>query len=236
MSYAGIRARVESHTVTSWLRSVTRTFAVRYPLTLLFAVAIILILSIGSWILISKTAQGANKQLIHTLETEIEKDLAGDLDRLRLSGVDISIDLQDSADQLDTWIAEVSKDIGASVAVLFDLDGIPIWSSNPAYPESGDLEADNVEIALAGGVVTELEFDVRLVGTDGRYYISGAMETYLPLFTASGGHTNRCAGGLRGCQGRIESGERGCSIEHLRIGYRGNGGYWHVAVNRGLHR
>ncbi|MCH7970429.1 MAG: hypothetical protein IH960_05215, partial [Chloroflexi bacterium] len=146
----------------------------------------ILILGMISSFGISRTTQGANKQLIHTLEAEIEKDLTQSLDRLRLSGVAISIDAPNSGDQLDTWMSEVSRDIGASIAVLFDLDGKPVWSSDPAHGGSGDFEAKDVEIALAGGVITELVHDVLLVDAQGRYYVSDAMETYLPLFSASG--------------------------------------------------
>ena len=161
-------------------------FRLRYPLTLFFGLVIILILGISSGFLISRAASGANDQLIRTLEAEIEEDLTRDLERLRRSGVDISIDPQVSDGLLDTWIAEVSRDIGASVAVLFDLDGMPVWSSDPAHGGSGDFEAKDVDIALARGVVTEMVRNVQLVDADGRYYISDAMETYLPLFNASG--------------------------------------------------
>ncbi|MCI0872564.1 MAG: HAMP domain-containing histidine kinase, partial [Chloroflexi bacterium] len=159
---------------------------VRYPLTVGFGIVCIVLVIIGSWLLIHRTTQGANKQLIHTLKAEIEEDLTRDLDRLRLSGVPVNIDVSISGDQLDTWMSEVSRDIGASVAVLFDLDGKPVWSSDPAHGGSGDFEAKDVEIALAGGVITELVHDVLLVDARGRYYVSDAMETYLPLFSASG--------------------------------------------------
>ena len=178
--------RVGFHPTPNWLISATRGLVMRYPLTLGFGVVSVVLVVVGSGLLISRTSEGANEQLIHTLETEIENDLTRGLDRLRLSGVPINIDVPNSGSQLDTWIAEVSEDIGASVAVLFDLDGKPVWSSDPSHGGSGDFEAKDVEVALAGGVITELEYDVQLVDAEGRYYISDAMETYLPLFSASG--------------------------------------------------
>ncbi|MCH8229854.1 MAG: hypothetical protein IIA53_05945 [Chloroflexi bacterium] len=186
MSYSEVRILSGSHTIPVRLRIIARSLVLRYPFTLFFGIAMILILGMISSFGISRTTQGANKQLIHTLEAEIEKDLTQSLDRLRLAGVAISIDAPNSGDQLDTWMSEVSRDIGASIAVLFDLDGKPVRSSDPAHGGSGDFEAKDVEIALAGGVITELVHDVLLVDAQGRYYVSDAMETYLPLFSASG--------------------------------------------------
>ena len=186
MSYSAIGTLLGSHTTPLRLITAARGLTMRFPLTLGFGIVSIVLVVIGSGQLIHRTARGANEQLIRSLETEIENDLTRDLARLRLSGVPISIDIPDSIDWLDTWIAEVSSDIGASVAVLFDLDGTAVWSSDPAREDSRHFEAADVALALKGGVVTELEHDVQLVDARGRYYISDAMETYLPLFSASG--------------------------------------------------
>ncbi|MCI0809864.1 MAG: HAMP domain-containing histidine kinase [Chloroflexi bacterium] len=59
---------------------------------------------------------------------------------------------------------------------------MPTWV--PTISKGGD--APLVKVALAGGVITELEHDVQLIDAHGQYYLSDAMETFLPLYSASG--------------------------------------------------
>ena len=124
---------LESRTSTSWSGSLSHAMPTRYVVTISSAILIVVVVIISAALLNSKVVEGANQQLIRTLEAEIRQDLTRDLDRLRLSGRPISIEIANSSDQFDLWITEVSRDIGASVAVLWDLDGKPVWSSDPAY-------------------------------------------------------------------------------------------------------
>jgi len=162
---------------------------VRYPLTVGFGTVCIVLVIIGSWQLVHRTAQGANEQLIHTLENQLSEDLIRNLDRFRSAGNPIGIDVANSDVQLDLWFADISEQTGASVAVLWDLEGNVVWSNDRAHLSSDDFEGGDaplVKVALAGGVITELEHDVQLIDAHGQYYLSDAMETFLPLYSASG--------------------------------------------------
>ncbi|MCH8910244.1 MAG: hypothetical protein IH867_05835 [Chloroflexi bacterium] len=150
---------------------------------------IIVIVAISAVALNSKVTEGANQQLIHTLENDISEDLIRNLDRFRSAGHPIGIDVANSDVQLDLWFAEISDNIGASVAVLWDLEGNLVWSNDRAYLSSDDFgsgDAHLVAVALAGGIITELKHDVQLIDAQGRYYFSDAMETFLPLYSTSG--------------------------------------------------
>ncbi len=96
--------------------------------------------------------------MIHTLENDISEDLIRNLDRFRSAGHPIGIDVANSDVQLDLSVAEISDNIGASVAVLWDLEGNLVWSNDRAYLSADDFgsgDAHLVAVALAGGIITE---------------------------------------------------------------------------------
>ena len=140
MSYAAIRNLPDSHAVPGWLRSIARSLRVRYPLTVGFGTVCIVLVIIGSWQLVHRTAQGANDQLIHTLENQLSEDLIRNLDRFRSAGHPIGIDVANSDVQLELWFADISEQTGASVAVLWDLEGNVVWSNDRAHLGSDDFE------------------------------------------------------------------------------------------------
>ena len=107
---------LESRAFTSWLSPFNRAITTQYAFTIFFGIMIAIIVTIGAVVLNSKVTEGANRQLIHTLEHEIGEDLSRDLDRYRLSGQPITIDIAKSGRRLDVWFTEISRDIGASAA------------------------------------------------------------------------------------------------------------------------
>lgn len=160
---------------------------VRYPLTLGFGLATIVIAIVSSQLLIARITEGAHEQLIRTLQNEISRDLTREIDNLRDPDEVTSLDGLVEGGRIESWFEDISRDVGGSVGALVDPDLTTVWTNNPPQSEyQDDHDHDDLLVALSGKTGAKLALKHRLQDGQGDYYFTTAIEVFLPIFSDSG--------------------------------------------------